>query len=263
MGLSLTDIRDSGLLELYVLGELAPSERLQVEEAIRTYPELKAELAQIEQSLKHFAIAASVTPNPQVLENTLEKINSGPVPPVSPPVDGVSSLSGLFGILALALAGLSGYLWFQADSVADELESTNAELAVVKAKLQACLDKNAKTTTLRDLKLRGSQIIKMKPSEKHLGSSCYIYCNAQKKLNYLALGKLKPLPVDHDYQLWSLKDSLDPVPLTVFSDSNIIVPVTYQDSTGSYAITVEKSGGATTPNLENLIGTFAIVDQER
>jgi len=84
MGLSLTDIRDAGLLELYVLGELSPTERQQVEEGIRTYPELKTELAEIEQAFKHFAFAKTVTPAPRVLEQTLKTINAGPNPSYPP-----------------------------------------------------------------------------------------------------------------------------------------------------------------------------------
>jgi len=186
MGLSLTDIRDSGLLELYVLGELAPTERQQVEQAVRTYPELKSELAEIEQAFKHFAFAKTITPAPRVLENTLKQINSGPIPPIPPTTGGGFSFGGLFGILALALAALAGYFWFQADNVKSELAASNAEIKAIRIELQECLDKQNQTTTLEDLELKDNQIVAMTATENYSGSSIYIYNNEETKRNYLS-----------------------------------------------------------------------------
>lgn len=255
MGLSLTDIRDAGLLELYVIGELAPSQRQQVEEAIRTYPELKVELAEIEQALKHFAFAKTVPPAPSVLEKTLTAIHAGPNPPVPPRSGGGSNLSGMFGALALGLASLAGYFWFQ---------SSNVETALVAAQteLEACIAKQEDTrgpiALLEDLQRKDNQVVTISATEKYPETSIFIYNNPATERNYLALGELPELGPDESFQLWSLKADTDPIPLTVFDDSETIVPVSFEQGTGTYAITIERKGGAQTPNLTQLIGTFGM-----
>jgi len=255
MGLSITEIRDTGLLERYVIGELAPSERQQVEEAIRTYPELKVELAEIEQAFKHFAFAKTVKPAPRVLENTLKSINAGPNPPVPPSTSAGSNLSGLFGVAALALASLAGYLWVQ---------SSNAEtaLATVQTELEACIAKQEDTrgpiALLEDIQRSDNQVVTISATDKYPETAIFIYNNPTTERNYLALGQLPTLGPDESYQLWSLKADTAPIPLTVFDDSETIIPVSFEEGTGTYAITIEEKGGAQAPNLEQLIGTFGM-----
>ena len=45
---------ESGILELYVLGDISAEERLQVEDMAQKYPEIKAEITEIEKSIKFF-----------------------------------------------------------------------------------------------------------------------------------------------------------------------------------------------------------------
>ena len=255
MGLSLTDIRDSGLLELYVIGELAPTERAQVEEAVRSYPELKAELAEIEQALKHFAFAKTITPDRKVLAASLVEINGGANPPIPPSKGGGSNFRAFLGVLAFALAGLAGYFWFQSNQ-------TEASLAAVQIELQECLDKQEATrapiATLEDLQRNDNQIVTISATAKYPTTSIFIYNNPATERNYLALGALPEIGPDESFQLWSLKADTDPIPLTVFDDSGTIVPVSFEGGTGTYAITIERKGGAQAPNLEQLIGTFGM-----
>jgi len=259
MDISLTDIRDYGLLELYVLGELAPTERLRVEEAVRLYPELQKELAEIEQAFKHFAFAKTVAPQPHVLEQALKTINAGATPPApqQPPPSGggVTGLSGLFGALALLFASLSGYFWYQAGQAKDAL-------AVAEAELENCITTNEGSSQaialLDDLQRNDNQIVSISATDKYASTSIFIYNNPATERNYLALGALPELKPDQSFQLWSLKEGEDPIPLTVFDDAETIVPVSFEAGTGTYAITIEQKGGAQSPNLAQLIGTFGM-----
>jgi len=256
MGLSLTDIRDAGLLELYVIGELSPIERQQVEEAIRTYPELKIELAEIEQAFKHFAFAKTIAPEPRVLEQTLKTINAGPNPPQSqPPSSGGAGFSGLLGTLALVFAGLSGYFWYQSDQQTQAI--SEAQIA-----LEDCLQKQEAVkeniALLNDLQRNDKQVVAIAATDKYAQTSISIYNNPVTKRNYLALSNLPELGPDESFQLWSLKADTAPIPLDVFDASATFVPVAFEDGTGTYAITIERKGGATAPNLEQLIGTFGM-----
>ena len=53
---------ESGILELYVLGDVTPGEKLQVEEMAAKHPAIKAELDEIEQSLEAYAGENEVEP---------------------------------------------------------------------------------------------------------------------------------------------------------------------------------------------------------
>lgn len=51
---------ESGILELYVLGNVSPAERLEVEAMIQKYPVVKAELEEIEKALESYAFENAV-----------------------------------------------------------------------------------------------------------------------------------------------------------------------------------------------------------
>ena len=60
------DIRayiETGILELYVLGDVTPNEKLQVEEMAQKHPAVKAELDEIERSLELYAQENAVEPS--------------------------------------------------------------------------------------------------------------------------------------------------------------------------------------------------------
>jgi len=53
---------ESGILELYVLGDLSPAEREQVERMAKQHPTVKAELEKVAHALEHYAAEHAVTP---------------------------------------------------------------------------------------------------------------------------------------------------------------------------------------------------------
>lgn len=59
----LNEIRESGLLELYVLGELNKSEKETVLKAISFFPELKKELTLIENAFLFYAKLHAIKPD--------------------------------------------------------------------------------------------------------------------------------------------------------------------------------------------------------
>jgi anti-sigma factor RsiW len=54
---------ESGILELYVLGQLSPDEKLQVEEMAAKHTAVKAEIEDIERSMEVFAEEHAVEPS--------------------------------------------------------------------------------------------------------------------------------------------------------------------------------------------------------
>lgn len=99
-----TDIQDyinSGILELYVLEETSPEETLAVESLAAEYPEIRAELAAIAQSLEAYAMAGAVEPDVTIKPflmatfNYIERLEGGESP-VNPPILSASTQVGDF-----------------------------------------------------------------------------------------------------------------------------------------------------------------------
>jgi anti-sigma-K factor RskA len=72
----LNDIISSGLLELYATGIASAEEAVQVEQWAAQYPEVAAELAQIQDSMQAYATAHAIQPAASVKEKILAEINS-------------------------------------------------------------------------------------------------------------------------------------------------------------------------------------------
>lgn len=65
---------ESGILELYVLGDVTPAEKRQVEEMMRTNPAVRAEVDEIEKALAFYAEANAIQPSEALrgkIENSL------------------------------------------------------------------------------------------------------------------------------------------------------------------------------------------------
>ena len=68
----------SGILELYVLGELTEQERSDVEKNLAHYPELREELARIEETQERLLMKAAIKPRASVKADLFKKIGSKP-----------------------------------------------------------------------------------------------------------------------------------------------------------------------------------------
>lgn len=81
--MKLTEIRKSGLLELYVIGDLSNDEQNIIESAILEFPELKQDLFEIEKSLEAYAFAneheVEMSSKPMLLAgvNYYERLKAG------------------------------------------------------------------------------------------------------------------------------------------------------------------------------------------
>ena len=70
------DIISSGLLELYVTGIASEEEVRLVQQYTKLYPEVKAELAEIEAGMESYAQAFALEPDPSVKDKIFSRINN-------------------------------------------------------------------------------------------------------------------------------------------------------------------------------------------
>ncbi len=253
------EIIESGLLELYALGQLEGAELQEVEVAIKQHSSVKAELRSIEEGLSKFAALMSVPADQSILDRTLEIINKSTgasTTEVSPKGTNLSMwtwlgpLSSVIAVIGLATAYMQ---YTKANNLQSEINKVNEDCEVIKQELDTQSDIYA---AILDT---DNRYIEVSPTDKYPETSLVIHTNEVDGQNYLQIKNLPEISDELAFQLWSLKGDSAPIPLTVFADNgDLIIPIDYEPGTDAYAITIEQAGGAESPNLAELIGVFSL-----
>lgn len=261
--MTINEIRESGLLELYVLGALSGTELTQVEQALTSFPELKADLNKIERTLQTYATANAVAPSAGLKNKILEearKGNSNNNNTTNNNSSGGRDYDFLKGLLALfsLLSIFFAYNWYNSSQSLKQMEESNQrEMEICDSIREASTKQYA---LYEDLTNPNNRIIQNAEQAKYPETEIYLYHNSADKKNYIQLASLPPIDNNtQSYQLWSIIGTNPPQPLDVFqSDGDNVFAVQHVDDTQVYAITIERKGGVQSPTLDDLIGTFSI-----
>jgi len=88
--MNIADIRDSSLLERYLIQDLTDEEHVMVSGYLTKFPELKDELSEIETALETYAMASAIDP-PQAVKpmlmsalNYIDRLEAGELPTIVP-----------------------------------------------------------------------------------------------------------------------------------------------------------------------------------
>lgn len=244
-----TTIRDSGQLELYVLGELNLYEKADVEAALAKHPELRDEVKDIERALMSYADLLGI----EAPENLRAKVVDGlgqPQPATAPPPPRSGHYLTL-GALLFTLAVVA-FLWWSQQQLKDQLTESQTALAALEAD---CAQRNEQiAAVLGD----GSRILPFQATEGYPETRLYLSTNDEATTNYLQVQNLPALADGETFQLWSLGAEENPVPLDTFGDDAGLLSFEYVAGSGAYAITIEPAGGSASPNLDRLIGVVQL-----
>lgn len=266
---------ESGILELYVLGDVTPAERKQVEAMIQTHPAVKAELNEIEKALELFAsdhaieppaplrgkILNSLVTNLADDNNFKTKATEAPVVELKPAAAGNTNFYKYAFAASVALLIASVIALYSLNS---KLQQKDAQL--VAASLQN--QKFSKTVDYMDSELdvyRDTSYKKMtlKGTQNLPQGSMVVAWNPVKKRVLIDLQSLE-MPVndkEHQYQLWALVNG-KPVDLGVFDkiegDSLNMKEMKSVANAQAFAVTREPRGGSVNPTMSEMmiIGQF-------
>jgi anti-sigma-K factor RskA len=252
--LNIEEYISSGILEAYALGELPAAEREAVEKNLAQYPELRKELALIEEVQEALLMKTAVRPRAAVKENLFSKIESKQETKV------VSMQTGFWKYAtaaSVALALVTSYLafnyyskWQNSENSLSELMAQNQQMAHDYNTVNQRLDKMES-----DMHVIGSpdfNRVVMKGTPNAPDAMAYIYWNERSKEVYLSIQNMKQLSQDQQYQLWAIVDG-KPVDAGVF-DMNTAGLLKMKEMTGAvtFAVTIEPRGGKPTPSLETM-----------
>ena len=241
------------------MDQLTAAEKAEVEGYIKTYPQLREDIKEIEKSLE-FLARSTARPAPpgmkdKILDTIRKDINETPG-------SGSNSTNSLFmkAIIAVLLSLgilLTGFIYWQKNKQVARLEQ------VLIAQRDSCAQNSQQLTAqlqlLQQLTFPDNKIIPFQATPGFASTDLYLHHNEVTKRNFIQVRNLPAIAANQSYQLWSLKPDQAPAPLDVFDvPASGLIEVQYVDGTQTYAITIEPKGGRETPTLENLIGTASI-----
>ena len=277
---------ESGILELYVLGELSTQEQQEVEVMAAKYPEVKKEITAIELAMEKYAMHNSISPSPELENIILGKIGFVPevqekevttVIPVVPDTQRSAEIVPLhpkgyeskIRTLRIALAAcatlllVSGVALYSAhtelDTAKNQIIALNQDKQRFAATVNYMTETNKELQTIADMpadpdwktvRLAGT---KMDPQAKMT-----VYWHTSGRHVMLDNSKMS-LPKNdeaHQYQLWALVKG-KPVDLGVFDvksdSSHILLKMKEIAGADAFAVTLEKRGGSAGPTMDQMI----------
>ncbi|MBB2149644.1 anti-sigma factor [Pedobacter gandavensis] len=273
---------ESGILELYVLGELTTQEQREVEAMAAKYPEIKKEISAIELAMENYALENAITPSAELERIILEKITpKGKETPVAPTTALLASQqSGVLPIhqagyeskirtLKFALAACAALLLITGIA----LYSAHTELDTAKNQIIALnQDKQRFATTVNYLEGTNKElqtiadmpadpdwkIVRLAGTEMDPEAKMTVYWHTSGRHVMLDNTKMG-LPKNddaHQYQLWALVKG-KPVDLGVFDvnadSSHILLKMKEIAGADAFAVTLEKRGGSAAPTMDQMI----------
>jgi anti-sigma-K factor RskA len=262
---------ESGILELYVLGDITPAEKRQVEEMASKHPAIKAELDEIERSMELYAEENAIEPSEHLRSRILGSLltnfgddNNFPtqthverekVVVMQPDKEKETNFYKYAFAACLALLLASAVALYNLYS---RLNDTNTQLSAMQAQNQHFSNTvSAKDSELNLLRDTSYKLIHLRGTAKSPESIMTVAFSPSKQKVVIDMEGLK-LPANdqnHQYQLWALVGG-KPVNLGVFdatADSSGFKNMKAIASADAFAVTLEPRGGSASPTLSEMV----------
>ncbi len=246
----------SGVLEAYALGDLSAAERSAVERNLAQYPELRKELALIEETQEELLMKNAIQPRTSIKAELLNKLDfKNP----EGKVVSIASTAWKYATAAsIVLALITSYMayeyygrWKASEDNLTTLIAQNRQMAQDYNTVNQRLDKIESDLRVTD-NPSFTRVVMKHPDPKANASMAYVYWNEQTKEVYLSIQDMKQLAQENQYQLWAMIDG-KPVDAGVFDiDTNGLIRMKDMTGAGAFAVTIEPRGGRPTPSLDKI-----------
>lgn len=250
---------ESGILETYALGMCSDEEMRQVEAMCNRYPEVKAELTQIQEAINGYATAHSKTPKAETRDRILNEIaaleeSTQYEKPTIPLFNSRLAIAASFILLSLSLIG---NIFFY-----NKWRSANEEVIALNSEKQQLAD-NMKTNQVKLENMHNDMAVltdpytmkvMMKGVAKSPNSMAMIYWNQQSKEVFIELKSLPMPEAGKQYQLWAIVDGkpVDAGMISMTEGDSSLHKMKDFESAQAFAITLEKEGGSPSPTLTEM-----------
>jgi len=257
---------NSGILELYVYGALSEKESRQVSLELKKYPEIKAEVEEIEEALMMLSTAMAPHSADHLIASIKEKLSKTPTTsPKEIPVRKINwvTYSGWAASLLL-LIGL--FLFFnRTNDLRDRLSTAKAKNAQMEQQIVDARE-NAENAEELLAVIRNRNVTRVQLKGQKVAPNAYasVYWNSEENKAYIDAEELPAPPRGKVYQVWSLTmQPLTPTSLGLLenfeADENKVFSLENGNQSEAFGITLEPEGGSETPTMEQLyvLGTVA------
>ncbi|MEZ4982206.1 MAG: anti-sigma factor [Saprospiraceae bacterium] len=227
----------------------------EVEQMAAQHPEIKSEIASIEDALQRYALLHQTPPPQGTLTNILESIRNHPkasAGKVGTPTSAVSSWMWL--LLIGALAG-AAFFWYKWNDENKQRMNTVAELEELKKNCNQTDSTNQLLyAKLDQIQSSDNKVIPLESTGLVASAKAVVYYNEKDQKTYLNPDKLPEPPSGKQYQLWAIVAGA-PVSMGVF-DLNEglekVVEVPFIEEPQAFAITLEDAGGVPSPTMDQM-----------
>jgi anti-sigma-K factor RskA len=263
---------ESGILELYVLGDLSAEEKLQVETMAKNHPAIKAEIDEIEKAMEVYAEGNNIEPSFEMRNRVLNSLltNLGDDRNLKTIVHNDDTQARIVSLPAATTSVFYKYAFAASvlllcvsvvalSVVYKRLKVSEQQLVTLRLSEQ----KFSRQVYLMDEQLAvfrdpSFTFVQLKGTPNTPASALTVAWSAKKKKVLVDLGNAKlPSPgKDHQYQLWAIANG-KPVDLGVFdepaTDSTDMKPMKSISSAQAFAVTIEPRGGSVNPTMDKMV----------
>jgi anti-sigma-K factor RskA len=254
---------ESGILELYVAGQLSEKENQDVYDLLQQHPELLQEVLEIESAV--VKLTAAVSPRANDFSSIREQLNSSntKVIPLQPKKTNWISYTGWAASILLT----AGFFWSLNNNkqLEENLQTVETEKQYLEIQIEDARTDLTATKTLLDA-IRNKDILAVPLGGQGDYASTYakVYWNKNDNTIYLDAEGLPDAPEGKVWQVWSLTlNPLSPTNLGTIedfnSDDNKIFAIANANESQAFGITLEPAGGSDSPTMEQLY-TLGVVD---
>ncbi|QNF35363.1 anti-sigma factor [Adhaeribacter swui] len=267
----------SGVLELYATGLLTPPEKVEVERMAELYPEVKAELAAISDTLDTYAQLHALEPPADLKAKILNKIenssqaaanvNQTNFKNIAFSPDGRSAATYADSrdntswwaiaatILLLISAGLNFYFYSNWQTTRKQYQVALATQNQYAQQVRQVNHKYELTAAeLAVITHSQTQKVNLKGVRKSPASSAVVYWNTNTKDVFVKIADLPKPPANRQYQLWALENGkpVNAGMVQLEPDSEAVQHMKAVHQAQAFAITLEPKGGSQNPTMEEM-----------
>ena len=246
---------ESGILELYVAGQLSETENQEIYNLLQQHPKLLQEVLEIESAV--VKLTAAVSPRAKGFESIKARIaNETKVIELQPRPTNWISYTGWAASVLLAI----GLFWSlnKKTDLEQQLQTADTENLYLETQIEDAKSNLAATKNLLNI-IRDKDLISVPlgGQGKFASSFAKVYWNKADNTIYLDAEGLPNAPEGKVWQVWSLTlNPLAPTSLGTIddfnTDDNKIFTIANANESQAFGITLEPEGGSDGPTMDQL-----------
>lgn len=222
---------------------LSPHESREVEALAAQYPEIQAEMEQIQNALSEYVLLHAREPRPELKQQILDKVSPPMLAEAAPKGQRLRLFLLLLAFLGIVIMGFFIYKWRNTEQQLQRVVAENESLKVLNrnAAEQLAFLENPQTRTV------------VLENPKFPDSKAVVYWNKVQSATLMTIKGLQEPKPGKQYQLWAIVNGNPKSAGVVTNNSSKLQQMKDITDADAFAITLEPAGGSPAPTSDILI----------